>query len=162
MEARSAGLLRKRLVDTKGEAPFAFYVVGLRYKVATNTATVDKRGREHLNYVEPIGPQAIRVTQGLPFSGDENYKFAASIPDLPSGWGLAHVGMCRGDVRTISLSASEKETVVGVLFKSRHYDDALLHDKGDDDALVQEPSCALPGPMLPAATDLFGAVCIAA
>ena len=162
MEARNAGLLRKRLVSTEGEGAFAFYVVGLRYKVATDSTTVDRRGRDHLNYVKPAGLQAIRVTQDLPFYGDDAHKFAASIPDLPSGWLLVHAGTCRGDVRTISLSDPETETVAGVLFKSRHYDDPLLDDEGEGDALQDAPSTAVPGPMLPAATDLFGAVCLAA
>lgn len=157
LEARDAGLLRKRLLATEGEAPYSFYVIGLRYKVAAGWVRKDKRGRRHPMYIESIDQLGIRVTQDLPLEGADIHAFAATVPDLAPELRATEVGLCAGQVRPLSMTDEEFEELATLLRASRHIEAPVLVEEFID-ATVPSPTAALP----PANLDLFAADSLAA
>jgi len=124
LEARDRGVLRKK--RREDGAGFAFYVVGLRYKVGDNVFTCDSRGREHRQYANTIGCQAIFTQQKMPFSGERLEHFAASVPDLDPTFHETDVGDHKHCVKPLSVTRKEKTRMHELLRDSR-YADGDLH-----------------------------------
>ncbi|MEI8659345.1 hypothetical protein [Vibrio sp. Hal054] len=102
--AADLGVLRKTVskLDDGGER-IRLFVVGLKHKVGDNTFTPDRLGREHRNYVETIGRQAIPVTVPteafIAFTQDK--AALAKIETLHDSYYVTNVCDRKGCIRAI-------------------------------------------------------------
>lgn len=121
MEALDAGILRKAEIPGEPGA-YSYFVIGLRYKVGDNTFTTDKRGRDHRQFVETLGRQAIFVEKSFPFSGDSAVEFASRIPDLSEHWHPTEIANAKGGIRPIAITSADLQSIYNLLSASRHAD----------------------------------------
>lgn len=159
MEARDRGILRKQVM-VNGDG-YAFYVVGLRYKVGDNTFSRGKDGREYRQFASTIGKQAIAISKDVPFEGAQLEAFAAGVPDLDDSWFDTYVGDGKGAVRTPAIPQKEMQAALKVFQASRHRREPQF------DAVAKVPAGEAPaakqGSLLsPQTMDLFGSEPLAA
>lgn len=156
MEALDAGILRKReRVDQPGE--FAYFIVGLNYKVGDNTFTQDSRGREHREYVDTFGLQAIAVERPFPFNPQEAAEFAKRTPDLSEDRFLTEVGSGKGSIRPIAISKTDLNAISKMLDTSRHNERPVFDPILPTGVRVEPPAFPAPAPSViqPMPHDLF-------
>ena len=108
-EAKRQGILRRGR-DDQGQPQNTLLVVGLEMKVGDNVFTVDRRGREHRQYVKTIGRQAFSVSQKYREVVDET--FMDSIPVVDETYRHTSIGDHKHGARPISLRYSERDSIL--------------------------------------------------
>jgi hypothetical protein len=95
-------LIRKQFVHGKHN----LLVIGLHGKVADNSFSVDKNGREHRQYMTSNANFAI------PIYADMDAEFFKDIPYLSENYTITDVGNRKGLLRPFSLNGREKDFIL--------------------------------------------------
>lgn len=99
---------------TNENGDISLFVIGLRYKIGDNTFRVDSKGREHRQYINTLGRQAIPVC--LDANAIEKFTqchadIAAKIPELDETYYVTRVGDRKGLIKNIAFRASEQNAI---------------------------------------------------